>query len=127
LSHDRTWTPYPSAGRAAGCGRAAHPSVSAGGAEPIVWSEEEKPIVDQLRGLRSLDEKKRAKATLQLALRIRKLDPAAHKELLAEQLANLATEGDAGHKTLQEVAATLAQALKESRPRRSKTSPTWRT
>jgi peroxiredoxin len=89
----------------------------------IVWSEEEKPIVDQLRGLRSLDEKKRAKATLQLALRIRRLDPAAHKELLSEQLANLATEGDAGHKTLQEVAATLAQALKQQPPAAKQDKP----
>jgi peroxiredoxin len=82
----------------------------------IVWSDAEKPIVEQLRGLRSLSDSERPKATLQLALQIRQLPAAAHKELLAEQLANLATEGDAGREALQEVAATLAQALIEQPP-----------
>ena len=82
----------------------------------IVWSDTEKPIVEQLRGLRSLNDSERPKATLQLALQIRQLPAAAHKELLAEQLANLATEGDAGREALQEVAAALEQALIEQPP-----------
>jgi len=82
----------------------------------IAWSDDEKPIVQQLRGLRGLSDSERPKATLQLALQIRQLAAASHKELLADQLANLATEGDPGHDTLQEVAATLAQALQEQPP-----------
>ncbi len=82
----------------------------------IVWSDDEKPIVQQLRTLRSLSDSERPKATLQLALQIRQLAASTHKELLADQLANLATEGDAGHGTLQEVATTLAQALQEQPP-----------
>ncbi|MGB7760601.1 MAG: TlpA disulfide reductase family protein [Bryobacteraceae bacterium] len=89
----------------------------------IVWNDEEKPIVEQLRGLRSLNDAERGKATLQLAMRIRQLGAAAHKEPLAEQLANLATEGDAGQDTLQEVATTLAQALKEQPPAPAKGGP----
>ncbi|MFY9724768.1 MAG: TlpA disulfide reductase family protein [Bryobacteraceae bacterium] len=82
----------------------------------IVWSDAEKPIVQQLRSLRSLNDSDRPKATLQLALQIRQLAAASHKELLADQLANLATEGDPGHDTLQQVATTLAQALTEQPP-----------
>jgi len=82
----------------------------------IAWSGEEKPIVQKLRGLRGLSDSERPKATVELALQIRKLAPASHKELLAGQLANLVTEGDPGHDALQEVAATLAQALKEQPP-----------
>jgi peroxiredoxin len=82
----------------------------------IAWNDAEKPIVEQLRGLRSLKDSERPEATLHLALEIRQLAPASHKELLADQLANLATEGDAGQGTLQEVATTLAQALQEQPP-----------
>ncbi len=79
----------------------------------IPWTDEEKPLVQQLHALRSLNDSERARATLQLALQIRQLTATSHKLPLAEQLANLATEGDLGQDTLQEVAATLAQALKE--------------
>jgi peroxiredoxin len=78
-----------------------------------VWSDREKPIVEKLQQLRSLPDNKRPTATTQLAIRIRRLPSTAKKELLAEQLAGLATEGDPGHATLQEVAITLAQALHE--------------
>ena len=80
---------------------------------PVVWSDQEKPIVDQLRSLRSLPDDVRAKTTKDLALQIRKLPVVPHKLSLANGLANLSTEGDFGHDTLQEVATTLAQALKE--------------
>lgn len=70
-------------------------------------------LVEQLKQLRELPDPERANATKQLALQIRQLPPAADKERLADQLANLATEGDPGRETLQEVATTLAQALHE--------------
>jgi peroxiredoxin len=79
----------------------------------VTWNEQEKPIVAQLRGLRSLTDNERPDATKRLALQIRQLPASAKKEGLAEQLANLATEGDPGHDTLQEVAATLAESLDE--------------
>src|SRR5436190_21869404 len=81
--------------------------------QPIVWNSQEKPIAGQLRQLRSLSDKDRSAATRKLALQIRHLPITAKKEVLAEQLANLATEGDPGRGALQEVATTLAQALRE--------------
>jgi peroxiredoxin len=81
------------------------------------WTQKEQPIVDQLKRLRSLSNKVRAETTKQLARDIRKLPPTPNKLILAENLADLSTEGDFGHDTLQEVALTLAQSLKEiSRP-----------
>ncbi len=78
------------------------------------WSAQERPIADQLRGLRKVPDDKRAAVTRDLALAIRGLPATPNKLLLAEDLANLATEGDFGRETLQEVAATLAQAVRES-------------
>jgi len=68
-------------------------------------------IETQLHQLRKLPDAERAKVTKQLALEIRRLPATAKKEPLAEHLADLATEGDPGHDTLQEVATTLAEAL----------------
>ena len=79
----------------------------------IVWSGQEQPIVDTLRGLRGLPDDVRAKTTKQLALDIRGLPVTPNKLRLAQGLANLLTEGDFGHDTLQEVATTLADALRE--------------
>jgi peroxiredoxin len=84
--------------------------------QQIVWSEQEKPIVQQLRSLRQVPDEKRGQVTKDLALEIRKLPPASNKLALAKGLANLATEGDFGHDTLQEVATTLAAALGEQPP-----------
>jgi thiol-disulfide isomerase/thioredoxin len=81
-------------------------------AKPIE-SPQEKGITDQLRKLRSLPDDVRAKTTKQLALDIRALPKTEHKVALANALANLSTEGDFGHDTLQEVATTLADALRE--------------
>jgi len=81
--------------------------------EKIVWSDQEKPIVDQLRGLRSLPDDVRARTTKDLALQIRQLPVTPNKLRLAGALSNLSTEGDFGHDTLQEVANTLAAALRE--------------
>jgi peroxiredoxin len=70
-------------------------------------------IEARLHQLRKLPDAERIKATRELALEIRRLPPRDKKEQLAEQLANLVTEGDPGQDTLQEVATTLAQALRD--------------
>jgi len=77
------------------------------------WTEQEKPIADQIRSLRSLYPEHRAALTKELALKIRKLPAGAHKLILALQLSSRATEGDFGRDTLQEVTTTLEQALRE--------------
>jgi peroxiredoxin len=79
----------------------------------IVWSDQEKPILQQIRTLRSLPDDVRAGTTKQLALQIRELPAGANKVTLANALANLSTEGDFGRDTLQEVTTTLADALRE--------------
>lgn len=81
--------------------------------QQVVLSEQEKQITRQLRGLRQMPDAERAYTTKQLALQIRQLPLTANKAGLATNLANLSTEGDVGHDTLQEVAATLAGALHE--------------
>jgi peroxiredoxin len=70
-------------------------------------------FAERIRGLRQLPDEVRARATRDLALEIRRLPATPKKVSLATGLANLATEGDFGHDTLQEVAETLAGALKE--------------
>ncbi len=77
------------------------------------WSDAEKPIVEQLHGLRALPDDVRAKTTKDLALKIRQLPVVPNKLKLANHLANLSTEGDFGRDTLQEVTTTLADALSE--------------
>jgi peroxiredoxin len=79
----------------------------------VVWSAEEKPLHDQIHGLRDLPDDVRARTTKDLALKIRQLPVTENKLRLAAGLAGLSTEGDFGHDTLQEVATTLAQTLKE--------------
>ena len=79
----------------------------------IEWNQQEQPVVQALSGLRKLSDTDRPKATLNLALQIRELKADSHKGLLALQLAGLSTEGDPGHDALQEVATTLAGALRE--------------
>jgi peroxiredoxin len=80
---------------------------------PIVWSDQEKPIADQLHTLRSVPDNERGGVTKRLALEIRQLPKTENKLRLANGLANLSTEGDFGHDNLQEVATTLAEALRE--------------
>ena len=84
--------------------------------DKIVWSEPEKPIVEQIHGLRKLDDSVRARTTKDLALEIRQLPAVPNKLLLAGALAGLSTEGDFGKDTLQEVTTTLATALREQPP-----------
>jgi peroxiredoxin len=79
----------------------------------VVYSADEKPIADQIHGLRGLADDVRAGTTKDLALKIRKLPASENKLRLAVGLAGLSTEGDFGHDTLQEVATTLADTLRE--------------
>jgi len=76
-------------------------------------TKEEAAISNQIRHLRELADDVRARTTKQLALDIRRLTGTPHKLDLAFGLANLSTEGDFGHDTLQEVATTLAEALRD--------------
>lgn len=85
--------------------------------KPIVWTDQEKPIVEQLRNLRKLPDDVRVGVTKDLALKIRQLPIVPNKLTLAMGLAGRATEGDFGHDTLQEVATTLANALREQPPK----------
>jgi peroxiredoxin len=82
----------------------------------VVWSDQEKPVVEQLRGLRKLDDTVRVGTTKDLALKIRALPVVPNKLKLAGTLAELSTEGDFGKDTLQEVTTTLALALREQPP-----------
>jgi peroxiredoxin len=82
----------------------------------VVWSDQEKPIAEQLHGLRKLDDNVRARTTKDLALQVRALPVVPNKLRLAGWLASLSTEGDFGRETLQSVTTTLAQALQEQRP-----------
>jgi peroxiredoxin len=88
--------------------------------KPPVWSDQEKPIVEQIKGLRKLDDATRARTTKDLALQIRALPVTPNKLKLAGALSNLSTEGDFGRDTLQEVTTTLADALREQTPARGK-------
>jgi peroxiredoxin len=86
---------------------------AAQGRQRPTFSEQEKPLADRLSGLRGLPDADRVGATRQLALQIRQLPATDNKLLLALGLASLSTEGDFGHDTLQEVATTLANTLRE--------------
>src|SRR3981189_1258411 len=79
----------------------------------IVWSADEKPLADQIHGLRALADDVRVGTTKDLALKIRKLPATDNKLRLAVNWAGLPPEGDCGHDTLQEVATTLAETLRE--------------
>jgi peroxiredoxin len=81
--------------------------------QKVVWSSQEKQIAEKIRGLRGLADDARARTTKNLALEIRQLPAVPNKLRLANDLANLSTEGDFGRDTLQEVATTLANALRE--------------
>jgi peroxiredoxin len=89
------------------------PQTSRAQGQQVVWNNQEKPIADQIRGLRGLADDVRARTTKSLAIEIRQLPATLNKLRLANDLANLSTEGDFGRDTLQEVATTLATALHE--------------
>ncbi len=89
-------------------------SLLPGGAQgQPAFSAEEKPIVEALRGIRRVPDDQRGAATRRLAEEIRRLPETPNKLYLVDLLASRATEGDFGHETLQEVAMTLAEALRE--------------
>jgi len=81
--------------------------------QKVIWSSQEKPIADQIGGLRALPDEVRGQATKKLAIEIRQLPVTTNKLRLANSLAMLSTEGDFGHDMLEEVATTLAAALRE--------------
>jgi peroxiredoxin len=89
------------------------PGVMRAQVQKIVWSDQEKPILEQMRTLRKLPEEERARTTKQLAIQIRHLPVAPNKVRLANSLASLSTEGDLGQDTLEEVATTLADSVRE--------------
>ena len=91
-------------------------TLSVSAQQKTVWSAQEQPIADQIKGLRKLDDTVRARTTKELALQIRQLPVVPNKLKLAGALANLSTEGDFGRDTLQEVTTTLASALREQPP-----------
>ena len=91
--------------------------------QEAVWTKQEAAVRDQIRRLRSLPDDVRARTTKQLALDVRRLPAKPHKLDLAFAIANLSTEGDFGRETLQEVATTLADALREDPPPMMGTEP----
>ena len=91
--------------------------------EQIVWSDQEKTIYQQVRGLRQLPDDTRASVTKELAVSIRQLPASPNRLILATMLAGLSTEGDFGRDTLQEVATTLAMALTEQPPQANRGEP----
>jgi peroxiredoxin len=93
--------------------------------QKVIWSGQEKPIADQIGGLRSLPDDVRGQATKKLAIEIRQLPVTPNKLRLANSLAMLSTEGDFGHEMLQEVATTLAAALREQPVPAVKGQPPW--
>jgi len=76
-------------------------------------SHSEEAIRQRLRNLRQTPDSERGAVTKRLALQIRQLSASTKKLDFASGLANLSTEGDFGRETLQEVATTLAEALRE--------------
>ncbi len=83
------------------------PAANATGLTP-----DELAVAEQMRKLRGMPNDARAQATKDLALKIRNLPVTPNKVRLANGLASLSTEGDFGRATLQEVASTLAEALR---------------
>ena len=90
---------------------AAPPGQPAQNRAASTWTERERPIAHALAGLRALPNEARARETKRLAREIRALPAGDHKLMLANGLANLATEGDFGRETLQQVATTLEGAI----------------
>ncbi|MFZ0313110.1 MAG: TlpA disulfide reductase family protein [Candidatus Korobacteraceae bacterium] len=91
--------------------------------QQINWSAQEKPVFEQIKTLRSLPDDVRAHTTKDIALEIRALPSTPNKLQLAVYLASRATEGDFGHDTLQEVATTLAETLRQQPPPDEKGQP----
>ena len=79
----------------------------------LFCARHESSIADRIKHLRDVPDAERGAVTRTLALEIRRLPASKDKLTLANNLAELSTEGDFGHDTLQEVATTLSQTLGE--------------
>ena len=99
------------------------PTTARAQQQEIVWTSQEKPIADQLRGLRKLPDDVRGKTNKELALQIRQLPATPNKVRLAVGLASRSTEGDFGRDSLQAVTSTLADALREQPQPDEKSEP----
>jgi peroxiredoxin len=77
-------------------------------------SDNEKAISDQMGHLRSLPDEEWVKAVARLAVQIQQLPSDQGRRVLISQFGNLVTEGDAGQETLQVVASTMAEMLRNS-------------
>src|SRR5215471_20137902 len=86
-----------------------HPSPD----QKVVYTEQELVLVEQVRSLSIFPLEKRGSMMKDTALGIRRLAAGANKLRLADSLAFISTVGDLGQTTLQEVATTLADALRE--------------
>jgi peroxiredoxin len=84
--------------------------------QQIAWTDQERPIAEQISKLRSLPDDVRGKTQRDLALKISALPASPNKLRLAMGLAGRATEGDFGRDSLQEVTTTLQKAIIEERP-----------
>jgi peroxiredoxin len=81
------------------------------------YTSAEQAIVDQIKTLRATPDNERGAKTTSIATQINALPADSPNKLrLAGGLANLSTEGDFGHATLQAVADTLTQALVQTPP-----------
>jgi hypothetical protein len=78
------------------------------------FPDQEKAISAELGKIRSLPDAEWTKAVAQIARQVQQLPQGPGKNSLIGRFGNLVTEGDAGHETLQIVAATMADVLRES-------------
>jgi len=79
-----------------------------------VYSAAETAIIGEIRSLRATPDAERGAKTSAIAVEIAALPAGVNKLRLASGLANLSTEGDFGHQTLQTVADTLSLALSQN-------------
>jgi peroxiredoxin len=88
-------------------------SRSVGAEDDEHWTDGQKPLAEQLRTLRDVDDRARPAAMLDLAQKIQRLPASANKLRLGLELASKSTEGDFGRPTIQATATCLATALRE--------------
>jgi peroxiredoxin len=88
---------------------------------PAALTDQEKAISQTMGKLRSLPDDEWTKAVAQIAGQIHALPASPGKTRLIGSLVNLATEGDAGHATLQSIADTMVEVL-PSVPENQRTS-----
>ena len=93
--------------------------------KPITWTDQEKPIVDGIKHLRQVPDDQRGQVTRNLAAQISALPASDNKLELATALAGRSTEGDFGKDTLQAVANTLAETLRQHPAPEDKGQPAY--